>query len=66
MPIRRVNARYVIATSTKLDLEGVDKSALDKISDEKYFAREKKSKKEKGEEAFMKQGEKQEVSVQSY
>ena len=62
MPIRRVNSRYVIATSTKVDLKGVDSKALDKISDEKYFAREKKSRKEKGEEAFMKQGEKPEVS----
>ena len=62
VPIRRVNARYVIATSNKIDLGGIDSKALDKISDEKYFAREKKSKKEKGEEAFMKQGEKPEVS----
>jgi large subunit ribosomal protein L6e len=62
VPIRRVNARYVIATSTKVDVSGVGKSALEKISDEKYFAREKKSKKEKGEDAFMKQGEKPEVS----
>ena len=62
VPIRRVNARYVIATSTKVDIKGIDSKALDKISEEKYFAREKKSKKEKGEEAFMKQGEKPEVS----
>lgn len=62
VPIRRVNSRYVIATSTKVDVSGVGKSALEKISDEKYFAREKKSKSEKGEEAFMKQGEKSEVS----
>jgi Ribosomal protein L6e len=57
-----VNSRYVIATSTKVDVKGVDRSTLDKIADEKYFAREKKSKKEKGEETFMKQGEKPEVS----
>ncbi|RMZ83888.1 hypothetical protein DV737_g1424, partial [Chaetothyriales sp. CBS 132003] len=60
VPLRRVNARYVIATSTKVDLSGLDKSAVEKISDEKYFAREKKSRKEKGEEAFLKQGEKPE------
>lgn len=61
MPIRRVNARYVIATSTKVDLKGIDQKALDKVSGESYFAREKSSKKEKSEEAFMKQGEKAEV-----
>ncbi|RMD40855.1 hypothetical protein DV735_g4280, partial [Chaetothyriales sp. CBS 134920] len=60
VPLRRVNARYVIATSTKVDLSGLDKSTVEKISDEKYFAREKKSRKEKGEEAFLKQGEKPE------
>lgn len=61
VPLRRVNARYVIATSTKVDLKGVDSKALEKVSGESYFAREKKSKKEKGEEAFTKQGEKPEV-----
>ena len=34
---------------------------MEKVSGESYFSREKKSKKEKGEEAFMKQGEKSEV-----
>lgn len=61
VPLRRVNARYVIATSTKVDLKGVDSKALEKVSGDSYFAREKKSKKEKGEEAFTKQGEKPEV-----
>ncbi|KEF56815.1 large subunit ribosomal protein L6e [Exophiala aquamarina CBS 119918] len=60
VPIRRVNARYVIATSTKVDLSGLDSKVLDKIAKPEYFAREKKSKKEKGEEAFLKQGEKAE------
>jgi large subunit ribosomal protein L6e len=60
VPLRRVNARYVIATSTKVDLKGVDSKVLEKVSGESYFAREKKSKKEKGEEAFTKQGEKPE------
>jgi large subunit ribosomal protein L6e len=61
VPLRRVNARYVIATSTKIDLKDVDSKVLEKVSGESYFAREKKSKKEKGEEAFTKQGEKPEV-----
>jgi large subunit ribosomal protein L6e len=60
VPIRRVNARYVIATSTKVDLKGVDAKALEKVSGDSYFAREKTGKSEKGE-SFMKQGEKAEV-----
>merc|ERR1711939_1213136 len=55
-----LNARYVISTSTKVDISGLDQSTLDKIAKPEYFAREKKSKKEKGEDAFMKQGEKPE------
>jgi len=62
VPLRRVNARYVIATSTKVDLSGLDSSTLDKISKPEYFAREKSSKDKKGEDAFFKQGEKPEVS----
>jgi len=60
VPIRRVNSRYVIATSTKVDVGGLDKKTLDKISSSEYFAREKKSRKQKGEDAFMKQGDKSE------
>jgi len=57
VPLRRVNARYVIATSYKIDLSGLDTQKVDEIASEKYFAREK-SKEKAGEEAFFKQGEK--------
>lgn len=60
VPLRRVNARYVIATSLKVNLKGIDEKTLEKVGGEKYFAREKKQEK-KGEEAFFKQGEKPEV-----
>jgi len=60
VPIRRVNSRYVIATSTKVDVSGLDQKTLDKVSSSEYFAREKKSRKQKGEDAFMKQGDKSE------
>lgn len=61
VPLRRVNARYVIATQTTVDISGVDSSTLDKIAKPEYFVREKKSKSEKDEESFMKQGEKPEA-----
>ena len=60
VPLRRVNARYVIATSQKVDVSGVDTAVVDKVSQEGYFTKDKAQKK-KGEEAFFKQGEKAEV-----
>lgn len=60
VPLRRVNARYVIATSQKVDLSGIDSKKVDEVAGDKYFAREKGEKK-KGEEQFFKQGEKAEV-----
>jgi large subunit ribosomal protein L6e len=62
VPLRRVNARYVIATSTKVDLAGVDDSIVTKASESGYFTKDKESKKS-GEDAFFKQGEKPEVSI---
>lgn len=56
-----MNARYVIATSTRVDLKGIDQKTVEKVGGEGYFTREKKQDK-KGEEAFFKQGEKPEVS----
>jgi len=45
VPIRRVNQTYVIATSTKVDISGVNVEKFD----DKYFAREKKKKATKTE-----------------
>ena len=64
VPLRRVNARYVIATSHKVDLAGIDQAKVDEVASDKYFAREK-SEKKKGEEEFFKQGEKAEAGPQS-
>lgn len=61
VPLRRVNARYVIATQTSIDVKGIDQAVLDKIGGDKYFTSEKKEQK-KGEEAFFKQGEKPDVN----
>mmetsp|Transcript_27535 Transcript_27535/g.79128 ORF Transcript_27535/g.79128 Transcript_27535/m.79128 type:complete len:184 (-) Transcript_27535:139-690(-) len=47
IPLRRVNQRYVIATSLKLDLNGSDYSS---VTDE-YFKREDTKKKQKKSEA---------------
>eukprot|EP00927_Polykrikos_kofoidii_P072148 TRINITY_DN6829_c0_g1_i1.p1 TRINITY_DN6829_c0_g1~~TRINITY_DN6829_c0_g1_i1.p1 ORF type:complete len:181 (-),score=28.45 TRINITY_DN6829_c0_g1_i1:128-670(-) len=52
VPLRRVNQRYCIATSTKVDLKGSDYTS---ISD-KYFAREAKSKQRKDESSFFASG----------
>ncbi|KAI4091561.1 MAG: hypothetical protein LQ348_000771 [Seirophora lacunosa] len=59
VPLRRVNARYVIATSVKVDLKGIDEKTVEKVGEEGYFTREKKNQKV-GEEGFFKQGEKPE------
>lgn len=48
VPLRRVNQKYVIATSTKVSLDGVDVSKID----DAFFAR-KAVKKAKGEEALF-------------
>ncbi|KAJ5247176.1 60S ribosomal protein L6-B [Penicillium chermesinum] len=55
VPIRRVNSRYVIATSKRVDISSVDQKVLEKISAPDYFTKEKKAEK-KTEEAFFKQG----------
>jgi large subunit ribosomal protein L6e len=55
VPLRRVNHRYVIATSIVVDVSGVDSEVLDRVSKDEYWAREKKE--GKGEEAFFQDGE---------
>ncbi|KGQ96671.1 60S ribosomal protein L6-B [Candida albicans P94015] len=49
VPLRRVNARYVIATSTKVNVSSVDVSKFNV----EYFAREKSSKSKKSEAEFF-------------
>lgn len=44
-----------------MDVSGLDKTVLDKVSKSEYFTKDKAAKKT-GEEAFFKQGEKPEVS----
>ncbi|RLV93097.1 60S ribosomal protein L6-B [Spathaspora sp. JA1] len=49
VPLRRVNARYVIATSTKVNVDGVDVSKFNV----EYFAREKVTRAAKKSEADL-------------
>ncbi|KAL6512134.1 60S ribosomal protein L6 [Orobanche gracilis] len=49
VPLRRVNQAYVIGTSTKVDISGVN---CDKF-DDKYFAKQVEKKKKKGEDEFF-------------
>ncbi|WOL17511.1 hypothetical protein Cni_G26304 [Canna indica] len=58
VPLRRVNQAYVIATSTKVDISGVN---TDKF-DDKYFTKEKKKKTIKGEGEFF-ENEKEETKA---
>ncbi|CAL9009203.1 unnamed protein product [Prunus brigantina] len=58
VPLRRVNQSYVIATSTKVDISGVNVEKFD----DKYFAKEVEKKKKKGEGEFF-EAEKEEKNV---
>ncbi|SCV04887.1 LANO_0G13608g1_1 [Lachancea nothofagi CBS 11611] len=49
VPLRRVNSRYVISTSTKVSLEAVDVEKYNVA----YFAREKVTRKQKAEAGFF-------------
>ncbi|GMP71401.1 hypothetical protein CsSME_00029826 [Camellia sinensis var. sinensis] len=58
VPLRRVNQSYLIATSTKVDISGVNVEKFD----DKYFARQVEKKKKKGEGEFF-EAEKEEKNV---
>lgn len=60
VPLRRVNSRYVIATSYQVDLKGLDQSKVDEVAQAQYFTRDK-AKDKASEDAFFKQGEKPQV-----
>lgn len=60
VPLRRVNSRYVIATSYKIDLAGLDQAKIDEVAQAQYFTRDK-VKDKASEDAFFKQGEKPQV-----
>ena len=60
VPLRRVNAKYVIATAEKVDLAGVDSKKIEEIAAPNYFTADK-AKQKAGEEAFFQQGEKPQV-----
>lgn len=58
VPLRRVNQSYVIATSTKVDITGVNVEKFD----DKYFAKQVEKKKKKGEGEFF-EADKEEKNV---
>ncbi|KAF2862786.1 hypothetical protein K470DRAFT_212400 [Piedraia hortae CBS 480.64] len=69
VPLRRVNARYVIATSTTVPLTGLDSKVIEKAGGPDYFKRDKKADKKGSEEAFFKhakgeKGSKKEISTE--
>ncbi|XP_010557777.1 PREDICTED: 60S ribosomal protein L6-1-like [Tarenaya hassleriana] len=58
VPLRRVNQSYVIGTSTKVDISGINVEKFD----DKYFAKVAEKKKKKGEGEFF-EAEKEEKNV---
>ncbi|KAF2764630.1 hypothetical protein EJ03DRAFT_18828 [Teratosphaeria nubilosa] len=65
VPLRRVNARYVIATKTTVPLDGIDSATVDKAAGPEYFKRDKKADKKGSEEAFFSEGKKEKKEVSS-
>jgi large subunit ribosomal protein L6e len=64
VPLRRVNARYVIATKTTVSLDGIDSATIDKVGGDEYFARDKKADKKGSEEAFFSEGKKEKKKIE--
>lgn len=62
VPLKRVNQAYVIATSTKADIEGVD---ISKFNDS-YFKAAEKPREKKGEEEFFKAADSEEKKVRNF
>ena len=60
VPLRRVNARYVIATSTKISLESLDLSKYDVA----YFARERVTSKKSEKDFFGEVAPKKEIRAE--
>ncbi|KAL5115903.1 60S ribosomal protein L6 [Pleosporales sp. CAS-2024a] len=50
VPLRRVNHRYVIATSTVIDMSSIDGNVVERTSQDAYWAREKSEAKAKAQE----------------
>ena len=63
VPLRRVNARYVIATKTSVDVKGIDEATVNKAGGAEYFARNKKEDKKGSEEKFFGEGKKEKNEV---
>lgn len=59
VPLRRVNARYVIATKTSVNVKGIDQGTVDKVGGADYFSRDKKADKKGSEEKFFGEGKKE-------
>jgi large subunit ribosomal protein L6e len=59
VPLRRVNARYVIATKTSVNVKGIDQATVDKVGGDDYFKRDKKADKKGSEEKFFGEGKKE-------
>ncbi|KAK2637106.1 hypothetical protein Ddye_031898 [Dipteronia dyeriana] len=59
VPLRRVNQSYVIGTSTKVDISGVNVEKFD----DKYFAKESEMKKKKGETEFFEEKKEEKKSL---
>ncbi|KAL1197322.1 Large ribosomal subunit protein eL6x [Cardamine amara subsp. amara] len=59
VPLRRVNQAYVIGTSTKVDIAGVD---IEKF-DDKYFGKVAEKKKKKGEGEFFEEENKEKKEI---